>query len=354
MAVFDAHSAGYKPEQAPGLNARLLDRLSAIPGIRSAALSGLPPVSFGNWVSDLKIPGYTPAPKEDTTSALNRVSGEYFETTGIAMVAGRPIRPSDTAASQQVVVINEEVAKHFFPKGDAIGRMLTVNLDSLGGARQIVGIARNTKFGDPHAEAQRMVYIPLAQIVDKNGAGNNDSFANYILLRTVGDPAQAISALRGAVAEVDPNLPLQNVRTISEHLDSFLSTDTLISRLTIVFALLALLLACIGLYGVLNYSVVRRSSEIGIRIALGASPGNVQWMVLRESLVLFAVGVALGLPAALALARLVRSQLFEVSPFDPMVFVSTVVGIGVVALFSAWLPARRAASVDPMTAVRCE
>ena len=354
IADFDAHAAGYKPEQAPGLNERLLDRLKSIPGVRSEALSGLPPVSFGQWRAGLVIPGYKPAPKEDTGSALNRVTGAYFETTGIAIVAGRPILPSDTASSQNVCVINEQVAKHFFPKGDAIGRTLSVTIDSLGGSRVIVGIARDTKFGNPRDDADRMVYIPLAQIVDKNGVGINDSFSNAILLRTAGDPAQETSALRAAVADVDPNLPLQHVRTIGEHLEIFMGTDRLISRLTAIFASLALLLACTGLYGVLNYSVVRRSNEIGIRIALGASSGGVQWMVIEESLAMFGVGVALGLPAALALAREVRSQLFGISPFDPAVFAASVAVIAVVAVFSAWLPARRAAAVDPMTALRCE
>lgn len=352
IAGFDAHSAGYKLEQAPGLNERLIARLSAIPGVRSAALSGMPPVSFGQWRSSLTIPGYTPAPKEDVGSALNRVSGAYFKTTGIAMIAGRPIGPSDSATAMKVIVINEEVAKHFFPKGDAIGRMLTI--DGLDGAREVVGIARDTKFGNPRDQPDRMIYIPLAQIVDKNGAATNESFANVILLRTVGDPIQATSALRAAVAGVDPNLPVLQIRTISEHLDTFMTTDTLISRLTAIFALLALVLACIGLYGVLNYNVVRRSNEIGIRIALGATSGGVQWMVLRESLVMFAVGVALGLPVTLSLTRLVRSQLFGISPFDPAVFVSSVIFIAAVAVLSAWLPARRAASVDPMTALRCE
>ena len=161
-----------------------------------------------------------------------------------------------------------------------------------------------------------MVYLPLAQIAGKHGEGIQDSFANPILLRTAGDPASTINELRSAIA-IDPNLPILQVRTMQDHLETFMSQETLVSRLTAIFALLAVLLAAIGLYGVMSFNVVRRSNEIGIRIALGASGGGVQWMVLRESLALLAAGLVLGIPIALGAARLIRSQLYQMSPFDP-------------------------------------
>jgi predicted permease len=354
IAQFDAHLAGYKPEQAPGLNQRLLERLSSIPGVRSAALAGSPPVSSSTWRSFITIPGYTPAPKEDMSSVLNRVTGNYFETAGISMLAGRAIGSADNATSLKVAVINQVMASKFFPKGDAVGRTLKVDVDSISGPWHIVGVARDTKSSGPREETDRMIYFPLAQVVGKNGEGIQDSFVNTILLRTTGDPATAIHDLRSAVATVDPNLPILQVHTIQEQLESFMSHEVLISRLTAIFAALALLLACIGLYGVLNYNVQRRTNEIGLRIALGATGSGVRWMVMRESLLLLVAGLVLGLPIALTSAHLLRSQLYEMSPFDPGILALAVGVIAVVTVLAAWLPARSAAAIDPTIALRCD
>ena len=354
IAGFDARLAGYKPEQVPELNRRLVDRLSTLPGVRAAALSSTPPISMGSWRSSISIPGYTPQPKEDMGSPINRVSGQYFEATGIPLVAGRAIAPSDQAGSLKVAVINETMARRFFPNGGAVGRSVKINIDAVAGPWQIVGVARDTKSGDPREKAQRMIYLPLSQIVGKNGEGIGDSFAYSIALRTSGEPASTIQDLRTAIASVDPNLPLLQVRTIQEHLETFMSHEALISRLTVIFALLALLLACIGLYGVMSFNVARRSNEIGIRIALGATGGGVRWMVLRESILLLVAGLLLGLPISLGAANMVRSQLYELSPFDPAILLTSGAVIAAVSLFTAWLPARRASAVDPMIALRCE
>ncbi len=354
VAQFAPELAGYKPEQAPALNQRLIERLSSIPGVRSAALSEAPPISFGSWSSTFSASGYMPPPKEDMSSVLNRVSGQYFETAGISIVAGRAITSADSVNSMKVAVINETIARKFYPKGDAIGHTVKIDIDTVEGPWQIVGVARDTKAGNPRDNPARMVYLPLAQIAGKHGEGIDESFADTIILRTVGDPTSTISGLRSAIAGIDPNLPILQVRTMQEHLETFMSEETLVSRLTAIFAALAVLLAAIGLYGVMSFNVARRSNEIGIRIALGASGGGVQWMVLRESLVLLAAGLVLGLPIALAAARLVRAQLYQISPFDPAIFIAATVGIALVTIVSAWLPARRAAAVDPVTALRCE
>jgi len=346
--------AGYKPEQAPALNQHLVERLSSIPGVRSAALSEAPPVSFGSWSSSFSASGYTPAPKEDMSTVLNRVSGQYFQTAGISIVAGRPITPADTVSSMKVAVVNEAIARKFFPNGDVIGHSVKIDIDTVAGPWQIVGVARDTKAGNPRDNPERMIYLPLAQVAGKHGEGIQDSFASTIVLRTEGDPTKTINELRGAVASIDPNLPILEVRTIQEQLETHMSQETLVSRLTGIFALLAVLLAAIGLYGVMSFNVVRRSNEIGIRIALGASGSGVQWMVLRESLALLGAGLLLGIPIALAAARLIRAQLYQMSPFDPVIFIAATAGIAAVTVLAAWLPARRAAAVDPMTALRCE
>ncbi|HTX76667.1 MAG TPA: ABC transporter permease [Terracidiphilus sp.] len=353
IADFDARIAGYKPEQVPVLNQRLLDSLAAIPGVRSAALAATPPISSSSWTSSLSISGYRPNPKENMVAVLNRVSGDYFDAAGIPMFAGRAIQPSDSASTLKVAVVNQAFARHYFPNGDIIGRTLKIDIGEPG-PWLIVGVARDTRSGNPREDAPRTVYMPLAQVAGPRGEGAQDSYAWVMILRTAGDPAQTIASLRAAVAGVDPNIPILHVRTIQDQLESFMSQETLISRLTATFAGLAILLAAIGLYGVMSFNVARRTGEIGIRIALGASGSGVQWMVLRESLGLLGAGLGLGLPIALYAVRLVRSELYDLSPFDPAIFIAATAGIALVTIVSAWLPARRAAAVDPMTALRCE
>jgi predicted permease len=373
LAEFNAKLAGYKPSQTPSLHQSLLERLSALPGVRSIALSATPPISAGSWSSSVTIPGYTPAPKENRQSTLNRVSGQYFETAGISMVAGRPFNNDDTANRQKVAVINQTLASHFFPKGDAVGRSIIIDSDSVKGPWLIVGIARDTKSGSPRdTDPVRMTYIPLAQIdpflpADSSAPAatgvvvklaapkeNQDRFAGIILVRTTGDPAHTIADLRAAVASVDPNLPLLRITTIHDEISNFMTNDELISSLTGLFSLLALLLAAIGLYGVMSYNVARRSNEIGIRIALGAQTPAVHWMILSESLLLLAIGVGLGLPLTLLATKYIKDQLFGLSALDPMTFTVALTVVSTMTLLAAWLPARRATKVDPMVALRCD
>jgi len=193
-----------------------------------------------------------------------------------------------------------------------------------------------------------MVYFPVAQMT------GDDRFAYWLQVKTADDPANVVGEIRTAMAEVDSNLPLLDVRTIDEHVDLFVSNERLISQLSSFFSGLALLLACIGLYGVMTYNVVRRTNEIGIRIALGAQNENVLWMVLKESLLLLGIGIALGVPATLVATRLVQTQLFGLKASDPFTLAFAIFVISSVTLIAAYLPARRAAQVDPMVALRYE
>jgi predicted permease len=369
MAQLDAQLAGYKTSQASALHQQLIERLSALPGVRSVAISGTPPISEGNWTSSIGFSGYTPAPKENMYSLLNRVSGGYFETAGIPIVAGRSIAPADSAGSLKVAVINQTLANHFFPKGDAIGHLLTIDIDSVGGPWQIVGIARDSKSTDPRdTDPVRMTYIPLAQIApfmpadQRPGANakpappepNNNRFARSLILRTTGDPSRSIADLRAAIAAIDPNLPVRNVITIHDQVSSLMSRDELISGLTGLFSMLALMLAAIGLYGTMSYNVVRRTNEIGIRFALGAPGRAVLWMILREALLLLSIGLILGLPLAMAMARFIKLQLFDLNPMDLTTFTLAVTVVSAMTVFSAFLPARRATRLDPMVAIRCD
>jgi predicted permease len=371
IADIGEHLAGYAPHQVSALHQTLLDRFSAIPGVRSAALSATPPISGGAWSSNISLSGYTPGPRENMVSILNRVSGQYFETAGISIVAGRGITPADTASSLRVAVVSQTVARKYFPKGDAIGRQLTIGIDSVKGPWQIVGIAKDTKSGDPRdTDPVRMTYIPLSQIetflpvavASANGKAtqpaareeNEDCYAHTILIRTLGDPAKTIADLRAAVAQVDPDLPLLQITTIHDQVSNLISHDELISTLTSLFSLLALLLAAIGLYGVMSYNVARRTNEIGIRLALGAQSGNVLRMIMSESLVLLAIGTALGLPLAVMATRIIREQLFAMDAIDPISFAVALLVVSLMTVIAGWLPARRAAGVDPVTALRSE
>ena len=364
LAEFNPRLVGYKPSQTPALHQQLVERLSALPGVRSVALCLTPPISGGNWSSTFKVPGYTPAPKESMYGLLNRVTDRYFETSGIALVAGRSFNSGDTLTSLKVAIVNQTLAQRYYPKGDAVGRLLTVD-DNEAGPWRIVGVTRDTKSGDPrNTKTDSMIYFPLTQMQPFNNPDpaapnapleeNQDRFVSTILLRTTGDPAQVIGELRRAVAAIDPNLPIVHVSTIHETVDAFMTHDQLISRLTGIFSLLALVLAAIGLYGVMSYNVIRRTSEIGIRLALGAQSGSVLWMILRESLILLAIGLALGLPLTLASTRYVRALLFGLSPTDPFILASAIAVVATMTLIAAWLPARRAAKVDPMVALRCD
>jgi predicted permease len=306
-------------------------------------------------------------------SILNRVSGQYFETTGISILAGRAITPMDTANSLKVAVVSQAIARKYFPNGDALGRQLTVGIDAVKGPWQIVGIARDTKSGDPRTtDPVRMTYLPLSQIeafppvppigpAETKTSGtpaareeNNNCYANTILIRTSGDPAKTIADFRAAVADVDRNLPLLQITTIHDQVSQLISHDELISTLTGLFSLLALLLAAIGLYGVMSYNVIRRTNEIGIRLALGAQGASVLRMIMRESFVLLAIGIGLGLPLAILATRIIRQQLFALDAIDPVSFALALLVVGLMTLLASWLPARRAAQVDPVTALRCE
>jgi predicted permease len=340
---------GVKSEQLAAFYQKVQDRVDALPGVSAAAFSNAAPMSHSSWNSSMKVQGYVPGPKEDTYAILERVTPGYFETTGIRIVQGRALGREDTPAGMKAVVVNRAFAEHYFPHNDAVGHQITLDDDTNAGPWQIVGVAANTRYSGPREEPQRQVYFPVQQLV----VGDN-SYAEWLQVRTSGDPAKMTGAVRAALAEIDPNLPVLRIQTIGDLTDRFVANEALISRLSGIFSALAVLLAGIGLYGVMSYSVVRRTNEIGIRIALGAQSGKVLWMVLRESLVLLGIGLVLGLPLSLGGLRLLQSQLFELSSSDPLTLAGSVLIIASVTMLAAWLPARRATKVDPMVALRCD
>ena len=348
LAQLLPEAAGYTPKQLSGLYEKILDRVEALPGVRSATLSSVPVIHPGQWGSPISILGYASRQNEAVDTQGNYVGARFFETVGIPVLLGRPIGPQDTAHSTKVVVVNQTFANDYFPRGDAIGRSFTIWDPGVPGTWQIVGVVRDAKYSSPREAPQRMIYLPLAQI-----AGSH-AYAHSLELRTVGDPASVAGQVRRAIAQIDPNLAVLKLETISQQVNHLVDQEQLISQLCTWFAVLALLLTSIGLYGVMTYNVARRTHEIGVRMALGAQNREVQWMILRESLLLLGIGVLLGVPATMAATRLVGAQLFGLTPSDPRTFIAAILAIAIVALLAAYFPARRATRVDPMVALRDE
>ena len=349
VVSFGEKFGGMKPEQLAGFYQTVQDRINALPGVAASAFSNTPPMSNGSWDSSFKVAGYVRAPKEGSNAILERVTPGYFETTGIPILQGRGLSRQDTATGAKAVVANRAFVSHYFPNGNPIGRSLTIDQDSITGPWQIVGVAANTRYSGPREDIQEHIYFPVQQIVV-----GEDSYAECLVVRTSGDSAKMAPVVRSAIATIDPTLPIVGTRTSDELTSHFVTNEQLVSRLCATFSALAVLLAAIGLYGVMSYTVVRRTNEIGIRIALGAQTGNVLWMVLRESLVLLAAGLALGLPIALGGLRYLQSQLYQLSASDPVTIAGAVFIIAAVTVLAAWLPARRASQVDPMVALRCD
>jgi predicted permease len=340
--------AGYTPERLNDLYDRLLARINALPGVRSASIAGGPPMSRGTWGSPIFIDGHVPGPDEDVSTELNRVSAGYFETLGIPLLHGRTIGRHDTENAVKAVVVNQTLAERYFKNGDALGHSFKVADPAVVGVWQIVGIVRDAKYNGAAEKQQPFAYLALKQLTD------DDRYAYCLQIRSVGDPVKITGEVRAAIAEIDPNLPVLDTRTLEEQVDSLNDVQQFVSQLAGAFALLALALAAMGLYGVISYGVARRTSEFGVRMALGAPKASIRWMVLRESVVLLAVGVAIGIPASLAATRAIRAGLFGVSATDPMTLMASVGLIGCVLVAGAYAPARRATRIDPMAALRCE
>lgn len=348
LVELNAKLAGYKADQVPSLQHRMLERVDALPGVRSAALSGGMPLSHGSWMAGVQVDGYKAAPDEDLSTRIEKVSPRYFETTQMAMVEGRAIAAQDTPTSVKAVVVNQAFAKHFFPNASSVGHRFTLMNPGAEGPWQIVGVVRDAKYTELREDPRRMIYLTLAQLK------NDDAFAGALQVRAEGDPAKITNEVRRAIAEIDPALPILSVTTIADTVAEFMENERLISELAGFFSILALFLACIGLYGVMTHNVTRRTNEIGVRIAMGAQPRGILWMILRESALLLSLGLLVGLPATIAMNRVLQSQLFGLQAFDALTIFSAVFAVALVVLGAGYLPALRASKVDPMVALRYE
>jgi predicted permease len=345
----DPRLAGYKPAQLATLYTQLLDRLGSIPQVKSVSMATYAPLSGTNRSSTIKVTGYTGQPDEDLVVEDVLVGPKYAELLGIPVLRGREIEIRDTAASQRIAVVNSAFAEHYFKDQNPIGRTFTFDDDTDNGtALEIVGVIGDIKSGEARGKSVPAVYRPILQIQDQA------AYSVTLHVRTLSDPSSVTPQLRQMINQIDDKLPIFGVTTLSDQLRENLNQERLIAQLVSFFGALALILACIGLYGVMAHSVARRTNEIGIRMALGARGGNIAWMVLGETLYLVLAGLIIGVPAALIGARLISAQLFGMSPMDPITFISAAVVLALVALLAGYLPARRASRVNPLTALRYE
>jgi putative ABC transport system permease protein len=332
---------------------RLLDRLSSVPGIRGAAVTTTLPMSGGGPTIHFNVKGFPPSgPEQYTMAGYRAVSADYFRTIGMPLRQGRLLDEADRQGSPRVVVVNETMARTYL-RGNALGQRVQLGTepdpDPSNPYMEVVGVVGDVR-QQPDAEAKAEMYVPYAQHPDPF---LRRMFGNVtVVVRTDGDPARLGPSIREIVREVDPDQPVANIRTLSEVISTSVAQPRFRTLLLGFFAVIALTLAAIGVYGLLSHGVAQRTNEFGVRIALGASPGDVLRLVLRQGAVLAFTGVGIGLLAAVAAVRALQAVLYEISPWDPLAWSVSAGTLLAVALLASWIPARRALRVDPVAALR--
>jgi predicted permease len=340
---------GYKPDRTLQLFKRLEDELAAVPGVDGVTDSVVGLLAGSNLSNDVSVQGYDAGPDADMTSRVNEIGPGYFRTLGIPVIAGREFSESDGASARKVVIVNEAFAKKFNLGRDAIGQLIgsrnsVGNRDTVPPDSEIIGLVENAKYSDLKREIPPQFFRPYRQ----------DETLGYIhfYVRTSLDPESLLPTIPKLVARLDPNLPVEGLRTMPQQVRENVYLDRFIGVLSVAFASVATLLAAVGLYGVLAYTVSQRTREIGLRMALGAPPARVRGMVLRQVGKTTAVGGLIGLAAAVALGRLAQSLLFELKGWDPLVLSGAAVALAIVAFAAGFIPAHRASRVEPILALR--
>jgi len=335
----------YTPAQSHALYERLEDELSALPGVSHVTASSIRLIAGNNWGNSVRVEGFELGPDTDVHSQFNQVGPDFLGTLGISLLAGRQFTRADAPEAPKVAIVNQAFARKFNLGDHAVGKhMATGGDDELG--IEIIGLMPDVTYSEVKDVAPPQFLVPYRQ-VEQVGSIN-------FYVATAGDPAATLRAIPSAVKRLDPNLPVEELRSMAMQVRDNVFLDRFISTLSMAFALLATLLAAVGLYGVLAYTVSQRTREFGLRMALGADGASVRAMVMAKVLRMTVVGGVIGVLAALALGRVAQSLLFELEAYDPMVLVASVTVLAAVALVAGYLPARRASRVDPMTALRYE
>ena len=343
--------SGYEDARAQAFYRSLIERLRAMPGITSVGQATVPILSGDEWDSSMAVEGHTAKDGEDMQAFMNALSPGYFQAMKIPLLQGRDFRDSDARGpvggpgdELGVAIVNRRFAEHFFPGKSAVGKHLGWD----GGPKskltiEIIGVVADSLYEGPREGVHRQVFIPFF--------GKNSS---VFYLRTQASSAATYGQIRNEVRQLDSAIPVYGMKTLQSQLDETLLTDRLIAMLSAGFGVLATLLASIGLYGVMAFVVARRKKELGIRLALGAQPAFLIWMVMREVLLLLVIGLAIGIPSAMALGRYVSTQLYGIQPHDPAIAAWTVVLLTVVSGLAGLIPAQRASRIDPILALRTE
>jgi predicted permease len=339
----DPVSAGYRGDDVGRAMKNLLDRIRALPGVRSATFSENGLFSGSESANDIKVDGFVPASKEDLANRFDQIGPDYFTKVGIPILLGRDMSERDLPNAPRVAIINESMAKFYFPGVNPIGRRFTSDNFPL----EIVGVVRDVQDHNLRDQPLRRFYVSYFQPIDGITTANFE-------VRTDRIPGSLVMALRKEVASLNRNLPILSIKEVGELMDANVVQESLIAKLSSLFGALAVILAAIGLYGVISYMVARKTHEIGIRIALGARRLTVIGMILREVAILIAIGGIAGIAAAFAATHLIRSFLFGLSTIDPLSFGGAALLLAAVGLLAGLLPARRAAAIDPTVALRCE
>jgi macrolide transport system ATP-binding/permease protein len=344
LFTVNAQQAGYKNEALVRFYNDLQSRMSAIPGVRNVTCSNYALISGAQSSTNVKLPGFTG--KNPGSSFLN-VGPAFFDTMQIPILLGRPIDQRDVSQGARVAVVNEVFAKTFFADENPIGRHFTLGARGAPPDVEIIGVSKNARYKSLKQDIPEVAYLPYSQ--------NFGAISQMVYeLRVAGDPLSLAQAVRQTVHQADARVPAYNIGTQTNRIDQSISQERTFATLCGCFAVLAVLIACVGLYGTMAYSVARRTNEIGIRMALGAQRRRLVWMVLREVLLMAVVGLGIGVPAALAASRVLENFLFQMKPNDPMALAVAAVTLLAAVLLAGYGPARRASRVDPWTALRDE
>jgi predicted permease len=352
--------SNYKVEQLEPLFRQIKDRLRGIPGVRMVSAALYAPMSGDSWNDGIRIEGRPEPPaNEDTGSGYATVMPDFFETIGAKILLGRPITDQDTATTRNVAVINEAFAKRFFKDQNPIGQHFGPGKIKYSATYEIVGVSKDIRYmtWGMKEPVRPMYWVPATQTVkfDDPAYENGETSAHYlsnVVIWAPGNPPGVEERVRSTLASVDPNLVLYTVDPYAKIVSGDFQQEQMIATLTSLFGVLGLVLAAVGLYGVLAYMVEQRTSEIGLRMALGADRVRVTKMVLRGAFAQIGIGLAIGIPAAIGAGKLMSNQLFGVKPWDPIMLALASLMLGLAALLASALPARRAAGVEPMVALR--
>ena len=350
----------YTPEHLDALYRAIEDGLVRLPNVQSASLAGYSPLSGNNWGELIAVEGRgDPKPTQAEGVSWDRVSRQYFSTVGQRIVRGRDFAESDSGTSRPVAIVNESLVRKYFPNEDPIGKHFGMDTSRYAGTFEIVGVARDAKYNDPDQPAKPMFFVPLEQSVHypdvlMQRVEVQSHFVGSIQLLVRDNVRNLEPQLRKALANIDPNLTIITVQSMNEQVASNFDQQRMVAQLAGTFGVIAMLLAAIGLYGLTAYTVACRTSEIGVRMALGADRLNIVRLVLRRAFLQVAIGLLIGVPLAIGAGRLMATQLFEIRSWDPHVFGFSILALAVCAAVASILPAHRAASTDPLKALRTD